>query len=58
MLGLFNRTVVVDWAVASPKFSLPEGWSEMGGWASALAVLGGCSALPALGSRAGKGVYE
>uniref|UniRef100_A0A6U9E758 Cytochrome b561 domain-containing protein n=1 Tax=Zooxanthella nutricula TaxID=1333877 RepID=A0A6U9E758_9DINO len=32
-LGLFNRTVVVDWAAAPITFSLPEMWNRMDGWA-------------------------
>mmetsp|Transcript_43326 Transcript_43326/g.135476 ORF Transcript_43326/g.135476 Transcript_43326/m.135476 type:complete len:291 (-) Transcript_43326:114-986(-) len=33
VLGLFNRTPVVDWEQRPIRFSLPATWSQMGGWA-------------------------
>mmetsp|Transcript_48836 Transcript_48836/g.105254 ORF Transcript_48836/g.105254 Transcript_48836/m.105254 type:complete len:277 (+) Transcript_48836:169-999(+) len=32
MLGLYNRTPVVDWAVQPIQFSLPSSWYQMDGW--------------------------
>lgn len=32
LLGLYNRTPVVDWTVSPIRFSLPDTWSKMDGW--------------------------
>mmetsp|Transcript_93974 Transcript_93974/g.292614 ORF Transcript_93974/g.292614 Transcript_93974/m.292614 type:complete len:298 (-) Transcript_93974:108-1001(-) len=32
ILGLFNRTAVVDWEQRPVRFSLPDTWYQMGGW--------------------------
>lgn len=33
-LGFYNRTVIVDWTTTPVRFSLPETWREMNGWAT------------------------
>mmetsp|Transcript_25205 Transcript_25205/g.71061 ORF Transcript_25205/g.71061 Transcript_25205/m.71061 type:complete len:270 (-) Transcript_25205:85-894(-) len=32
VLGLYNRTPVVDWGVTPITFALPKEWSQMAGW--------------------------